>query len=202
MPEEDVLQPPTVLEHLQMLVDQAKQGDPDAMRHLQLFLDEYPEVWQYFGDLAGRAERGWIGLLAGESPHVKESLLRQVAVMRAEIAGPQPSPLESLLVDRVVASWLQVRYFEIATVAHNTGQTPTSREAQSLSRQVDAAQRRHLAAVRGLMDARRLLGRVSNKKAPATKPPASNEKTMEEEPVPDAAADIRFDDVVPFVAVI
>lgn len=203
MHEEYAPQQPTVLDHLQTLVEQAKQGDPDAMQQLRQLLDEHPEIWQHFGDLAGHAERGWIGLLAGESPHVKESVLRQVAAMRTEIAGPEPSPLEGLLVDRVVASWLQVRYFELATVASHTGQTPTVREADSLSRQLDSAQRRHLAAVRGLMDVRRLLGgKAPPKTATSAKLQSSDEKATEEQAVQEAVADTRCSDVVPFAAAI
>lgn len=170
---------PTVIERMETLVEQAKQGEPDATGQLQQVLDEHPEIWRHFGDLAGHSERGWVELLAGNSSHVRESLLRQTAAMRTELAGPQPSALEALLVDDVVISWIQVRYFELVSAAYRTEQVLTPREAESVSKQQDAAQRRHLAAIRALAQTQKLLG--------SSKP---------------VSGAVRYDETAPFLAVV
>lgn len=43
--------------------------------------------------------------------HLKECLLRLAAEHRAELTRPNASPIEKLLVERVVACWLQLQYF-------------------------------------------------------------------------------------------
>jgi hypothetical protein len=73
--------------------------------------------------------------------------------MRKELSGPNPTPLEKLLVQRVVATWLQVQHAELAFS-----------EAEGISlalgdyyqRRMDHAHRRHLTAIRTLATVRKL----------------------------------------------
>jgi len=73
--------------------------------------------------------------------------------MRDELAGPNPSPLERMLAERVVLCFYQV---EILSAHLMEMQRESISGAEPLSRQLDGAHRRHLSAVRTLAEVRRL----------------------------------------------
>src|SRR5262249_20583590 len=83
-----------------------------------------------------------------------ESARRKAEQLRAELAGPEPSPLERLLIERVVSCWLQVNYAD-AAYAQIKGNAP-GQHAAALRRQ-NSAQHRYLQSVRALVTVRRLL---------------------------------------------
>ena len=137
------------------LMERAKNGDPTELEALRRALDRHPEVWRAHGDLAAHARDAWIGLVAGPDLALAESLARRAAALQAELAGPDPSPLESLLAGRVVACWLQVGHAD-AAAAQVVGMTIA--QADHVIRRQDSAHRRYLTAVGALATARRLLG--------------------------------------------
>ncbi len=75
--------------------------------------------------------------------------------MKTELAGPKPSPLERLLVDRIAACWLQVHYAD-ALYAQRMGEVSVG-WGDYLQRRQDRAHRRYLASIRALAQVRRLL---------------------------------------------
>src|SRR4051812_384880 len=81
----------------------ARPGYIDALPEPGPTPDQNPDTWQTHGDLALHVRDAWIDLIAGPDLAWKEALGRQAEAMRAELAGPDPSPLEALLVARVVA---------------------------------------------------------------------------------------------------
>lgn len=70
------------------------------------------------------------------------------------VAGSTPSPLESLLVERIVTNWLLVNEAE-ANLAH-TAQRSTMPRIEYWERRVNHATARYLAAIRSLAQVRRL----------------------------------------------
>jgi hypothetical protein len=48
---------------------------------------------------------------------IKETLCRNLELLRAALAGPNPTPIERLLVQRVVACWLQVQNASLRYIA-------------------------------------------------------------------------------------
>ena len=99
-----------------------------------------------------------MGLFAGKSsPQIKESLLRKLADMKVELAGEDPSPLEALLVDRILSTWLQTKYYELAMASTHSTQQSVSRQADSIQKRLEGAQRRHLASIKALADFRKLM---------------------------------------------
>jgi hypothetical protein len=143
-----------ILERLQRLVERAEGGDEGAMPELRAALNANPWVWQRFGDLGQQSQGAWLQLIAGKNLLLLESASRKAEQLRAELAGPAPSPLERLLVERVVACWLQTNYAD-ASYAQLKGTTPAQHTA-ALRRQ-NSAQQRYLQAVRALATIRRLL---------------------------------------------
>ena len=156
MPEEPQTEPeePVILRPLGTLLDRARRGDPDVMPELRRVLDAQPEIWQTCGDLASHARTAWIELAAGDNLVARESLTRQVAAQEAELAGPSPSPLERLLVERVVACWLQVHHAD-AMVAQM--RDVTLKQAKFAQERQDRAHRRYLQAIGALAMLRKLL---------------------------------------------
>ena len=151
------------LDRLRILVEQAH-GDASVVPEIRQILDDNPEIWQYFGDLADKVERVWIKLYAGKhSPQIEESLLRKLAAMKAELAGEDPSPLEALLVDRILSTWLQTKYYELAVAATHAAKASAGRQADSVQKRLEGAQRRHLAAIKALTDFRKLMPKASQK---------------------------------------
>src|SRR4051812_33550240 len=104
-------EPPVAVE-LRALVQSAQAGDPAALPRIRRILDERSEVWRHVGDLASLAERAWIAVLAADNPVAVESMKRTVNEMKADLAGDNPTRMERLLVDQVVACWLEVSYLE------------------------------------------------------------------------------------------
>jgi hypothetical protein len=67
--------------------------------------------------------------------------------MRCELAGPDPSPLEALLVGRIVASWLMVSYADAAVAQ---AREVSLRQADFARKRQDSAHRRYLTAIGAL----------------------------------------------------
>jgi hypothetical protein len=143
-----------ILARLRRLVQRAEEGDEAVLPELRAALDANPWVWQRYGDLAQQSQAAWLQLIAGKNLLLHEATQRKAEQLRAELAGPGPSPLERLLVERIVSCWLQTNYAD-AAYAQLKGTTPAQHTA-ALRRQ-NAAQQRYLQAMRALVTIRKLL---------------------------------------------
>jgi hypothetical protein len=142
------------LERLQSLVKRAERGDESALPELRAALDENPWIWQRYGDLARQSQAAWLQLIAGPNLLLRESVERKAEQLRAELAGPGPSPLERLLVERVIACWLQTQY---ADAAYAQLQNPSpGQHTAALKRQAGSHQR-YLHSIKTLATVRKLL---------------------------------------------
>jgi hypothetical protein len=105
------------------------------------------------GDLARQAQLTLVDKFSANNLLIKESLPRKLEALRREIGGPSPTPLERLVVDRIVACWLHLHHLE-----HVYAQ----KDSMSLElgtyyeKSIGQAQRRYLAAIRCLALIRRL----------------------------------------------
>src|SRR4051812_22751717 len=95
------------------LLERARGGDIEALPALRVALDSNPELWLHWGDLGARVRELLIALIAGPDLAFGEALARRVAAMLDELAGPGAPPLERLLGERVVATWLQVHHADV-----------------------------------------------------------------------------------------
>src|SRR5262249_41291077 len=138
---------PPVAAELRTLVKSAQGGDPSALPRIREILDQRPEVWRHVGDLAALAERAWIVVLAADHPVAVESMKRAVAAMKAELADEHPTTLERLLIDQIVACWMEVSY--LGTVAADPGRSSLDQADFRLKR-LDSAQKRYLNAMKAL----------------------------------------------------
>jgi hypothetical protein len=137
------------------LLERARGGDASDLAALREALKNHPEIWRAYGDLAAHAREAWINLIGGVDVVLKESLGRQIEAMKIDLAGPDPSPLETLLVERIAACWLQMGYSD--AVAAGVGNISIQQANYNRKRQ-DSAHRRYLSALATLAMTRRLLG--------------------------------------------
>ena len=145
---------PSAEAEVRALLERARGGDAEALPGLRAALDGRPELWRAYGDLAAHARSAWVNLISGPDLGLGEALSRRAAELRAELAGPAPTPIEALLAERAVACWLQVGYADAA--AAQAGEVSLRQAAFAQQRQ-DAAHRRYLSALGALATIRRLL---------------------------------------------
>jgi hypothetical protein len=129
------------------LVEAANQGEEGALARLHSFLDSHPEVWETVGNLAKVAERYWIDLVVGQEFLASESVTRYVEKLRADLLGPEPTRMERVLVDEVVASYLAARHADL--MAGQPGNCSVAL-ATLRYRRCESAQRRHQRALKNL----------------------------------------------------
>jgi hypothetical protein len=65
------------------------------------------------GNLAKEALDRLVTAYAGKNPVVREAVGRKLDELRAELSGANPTPVEKLLVERVVATWLHLHHLEM-----------------------------------------------------------------------------------------
>jgi hypothetical protein len=137
------------------LLQRARGGDPTSLAELRQALDRHPEIWQSYGNLAKHARDALIDLVAGPDLVLKESLERQVEAMRLDLAGANRTPLQDLLISRIVTCWIQLGHADAAMA--QAGDI-SIQQGNYFRKNQDSAHRRYLTAVGALAMSRRLLG--------------------------------------------
>jgi hypothetical protein len=145
---------PPLAEEIRQLVQQAQQGNTAVLPRLRELLDERQELWKDFGDLSLHAQGALVKLVGGTDLMLTECIWRKLAALRAELAGPTPTRLEQLLVDRVACSWLQSCYFD-ALLGQSKG--ASAAQLQAIQRSLTSAHNRFLSAAKSLTLLRKLL---------------------------------------------
>jgi hypothetical protein len=106
-------------------------------------------------DLAGSIEQQLIEGIHPQDLLGQESVRRQVAVLRAELVGPEPSPLECLLVDRIIVNWLEVKKMDRFMAQF---QETSFKQGEYYQRRHERAEKRFHQACKSLAQIRRLQG--------------------------------------------
>src|SRR5262249_20241471 len=140
-------------DELLALTDRAQKGDKTTLPALRELLKDPATVDVLGGNLARQAQLMLIDKFSGKNLLFKESLTRKLGLLRAELAGAAPTPLEGLLVDRVVTCWLHLHHLEFIYA----GKESMSLELGAYyQRSLSAAQKRYLSAIRTLALVRKL----------------------------------------------
>jgi hypothetical protein len=140
---------------LNNLTEKALKGNRKVVPEIRQILDQSPELAWCLANLAKTAERLLIGKVTEEKDlATKEILEHQLDLMRQEVAGENTSPLERLLAERVVATWLQVQLFE--ALYFRDLYNLTLYQANYYQKRIDRAHRNHLSAIRTLAQIRKL----------------------------------------------
>jgi hypothetical protein len=141
---------------LRALIDKAQKGDEEAALDIRKVLDGTPDLaWLFIKGPGKMAESALIGEITNnEDLATKELLKHQLESMRIEVAGQNPSPLERLLAERVVATWLEVQLFSGLYAMGMKGETLSQGEYRQ--KRLDRAHSRHLSAVKALAQIRKM----------------------------------------------
>jgi hypothetical protein len=144
---------PTDPDELMALTDRAQKGDKTALPALRELLKVPAVVDMLGGNLAKQAQLTLINKFGGQNLLFRESLTRKLDLLRDELVGPNPTPLERLLVERLVACWLHLHHLE----AIYSGKEGMSLDLGSYyQRSITSAQKRYLAAIKTLALVRKL----------------------------------------------
>jgi hypothetical protein len=147
-------QEPAVLAELRSLLSRAKHGDDSVLPRLRAILDDHPEIWMYYGDLAQHAQNAWLELACGSDLGLAEAVRRKLQSLQSELAGPSPSQIELLLAQRAVAAFVQTQWAD--SVAAQAREVSIKQAELAVKRQ-NAAHRRYLTALGALATVQRLL---------------------------------------------
>ena len=135
------------------IVRRVTKNDENAVPEFRELLKQVPTLIDIVGSLAEIAERTLVKAITGEQLLFSETLTAKLDAMRAELAGPQPNPIERLLVERLVACWLQVYHADAQAAKFTEG---TFAEGNYMQRRQNRAHRRFLSAIKTLATVRRL----------------------------------------------
>ncbi len=137
------------------LLEYAGKGDKEAISELRKQFDAQPALREQVGNIAFQAEHSLVNLASGGNTVVKEATYEKLQAMKEDLAGSAPTPLEKLLVERVVVCWFQVYYID--TIYAQNMKTISPKQADYYQQHQDRAHRRYLSAIRTLAQVRRLL---------------------------------------------
>jgi hypothetical protein len=145
---------PKTTAELRALLKRTQAGDHTALPVVRQMVGNPHYLRLLGGELAETAVKSFIRGMSEEDIGFAEAVQKKMELMRAELLGDNPTPVERLLVERVVACWLQVQDADIRTAQ---GQKDASlRLADFHQRRMDAANKRFLAAVKTLATVRKL----------------------------------------------
>jgi hypothetical protein len=145
---------PHTSDEILQLLERAKAGDETVTEQVREMLTICPGFAESLGgDLGQITERLLSTAVAGDDIPFRESIKHKMKALRRDLAGPEATPIEKLLVDRIVICWLQVQMADLAQ-AKEESQT-IALERFQLRRQ-DSANRRYLAAIRTLATIRKM----------------------------------------------
>ena len=148
------------LEELKALSEKAEAGDKGARRELRLALRRStPAVIARASDIGRKAQSMLIRTAAAGDPLVEEALKARLDVLRGEVAGEEPTPLEALLAERIVACWMLLELLEAlhsAYFARGGHERPSISYLLQMVKVQESAHRRLLASIQTLARVRKL----------------------------------------------
>jgi hypothetical protein len=145
---------PRNADEVRAFLKRTQAGDRSTLPVLQTMLRDPECVRVFGGELAESVEGSFLRALAKDDVGFQQAARRKMELLRAELLGPGATPVEQLLVERVVACWLQVQDAELR---YAQGQDKLNiRQADYYQRRIDAANRRYLAALKTLALVRKL----------------------------------------------
>lgn len=136
---------------VQALVNLADEGNEEAMKEVRR-MEERVTPRRHL--TTANAERSVVRAMVGEKRLYSQYVIqRDMDALRKELAGESPTPLELILVDRVVLCQLALGWEEMSA-AQTSGMT--FKQSDHVQKKIDQAHRRLLGACESLARVRRL----------------------------------------------
>jgi hypothetical protein len=149
---------PQTTDDLRAFLKRAQAGDPATLPVLREILRDPHAIDLCGGDLARQAEAALVDKAAGKNLAFQEALTRKLELLRVEVTGLDPTPVERLLAERVAACWLQVHYYE--ALVHQKEPDLSLDQGEYHHRRLDRAHRRYLSSLKTLALVRKLAAPV------------------------------------------
>jgi len=106
-------------------------------------------------DIAWQTEQSLIELYVGKDNVLSRQMSeKRLKLMRRELAGDNPTPLEKLLAQRIALCWLHVHLCEINLA--QKGREYSIAQATYHQKRLDSAHKRYLGAIKALAQVRKL----------------------------------------------
>jgi hypothetical protein len=147
---------------LQAFSEKVENGDKEARKELRRALRESaPQIVLQASDIGRRGQWALIKTVAANDPLTEEALLARLEQMRADVAGPEPSPPEVLLTERICSLWLLIEVLEFLVSAQLSAELPREHHLptpylQHIFKWQESANRRFLSSIRELARVRKL----------------------------------------------
>jgi hypothetical protein len=94
---------------LPSLMKRAGKGDIQAIEAIQKRLSNDLGLWQTVANLVPKIEATWLDLASKKDPIAGRDLQERLASLRRLTSSPTPSPIDFLMVERVVLTWLEAQ---------------------------------------------------------------------------------------------
>jgi len=136
-------------------VRKANSGDQNAIAALRTELDgaNGNAIIGVCGDLAFQAEESLLVAMLGEQEGAKTCVREKMKQMRKELGRDESSALERILIERIVATWLDLHFAELVCNQWQGGSIP---EAKYKQHRIDRSHKRHLSAIKVLATVRKM----------------------------------------------
>lgn len=141
------------------LIAAAMDGDAAAMSRLRPMMRKNPSCFLQIGDLGVRAVEKWLDVHCRKDLYFREHLAMHLTEMRAQHLAEGDSPIERLLIQEVILSWLRHKFW----ISQETGSLQNSLGTKVLKFNADqtrGAQRMYLKAIAELRKFRNVKGRL------------------------------------------
>jgi hypothetical protein len=150
---------PSYPAELRALLERAGSGDATALPAVRQAFASHPELVTFLGDLASRARESLLDLIAGTDLASKEAVAQRAAALRDELIGEEESPLIRLLAERVGFCWIELHGADLNLARVLRSQPRDTQASLAASKRVSEAQRRFIAAVKGVALVKKLIPR-------------------------------------------
>jgi hypothetical protein len=137
-------------EAFQRVIQAAMAGDKSVLPEVRAILAEVPAWRKEIGSLVQHTENVLMDAIVGQDLFKREALSQTLWSLKERLAGPEATPLEELLVERIVMCWLQVHHAEIVAAER------LSSQSDKIEKRLNGAHRRFLTAVISLAKIRKL----------------------------------------------
>ena len=134
------------------IISRAANGDPKAEAQAIAILRKHPGEFQID---QGNPKRATLALTAGSSSVAQEIVGNEYRQKLREVAGPSPSPLETLLAERIVVCRMQLAHFE-KSYADKLKEGLSLAHSEHDQRRLERLERRLVSAIKALVQVRRL----------------------------------------------
>jgi hypothetical protein len=136
------------------LLEASTAGDTVAQKRATAFMRGHPQIAELLVAHAADLRTTWLSLSA-RSPISRVALQTRADAIGRDLATGTPSPLQELVIERVILCWLQLYLAEIRCV-DGLKSNAAPHQTEFYDRMADRAHRRYLAAIRSLAQVRRL----------------------------------------------